>query len=96
MERRSINGDFRANLHLGGIAMPIKITRKERKMAIHAARVLGLKVSGVDILRSNSGPKVIEVNSSPGLEGIEKISKMDIASMMVKCVERYIYGNLDD
>ncbi len=93
MERRAVNGDFRANLHLGGIASNVKITRKERKIAILAAKVLGLKVAGVDILRSNYGPRLIEVNSSPGLEGIEKTSNIDIASMLIKCTERYIYGH---
>lgn len=96
MARQAIKGDFRANLHLGGTALPVKITRKEKKMAIHATKVLGLKIAGVDILRSNNGPKVIEVNSSPGLEGIEKISNLDIASMMIKCIERHVYGNVDN
>ena len=92
MQRRSTNNDFRSNLHLGGSAMKVKLSQAEIKMAIQAVQSIGLKVAGVDILRSNKGPKVIEVNSSPGLEGIESISKIDIASLMIESIERHIYG----
>ena len=92
MQRKSANDDFRSNLHLGGSAVPVKMTLLENRMAIQAVQSIGLKVAGVDILRSSKGPKVIEVNSSPGLEGIESISKIDIASLMIESIERHIYG----
>jgi len=92
MQRKAASDDFRSNLHLGGSASKVKLSAAENKMAISCARSLGLKVAGVDILRSNSGPKVIEVNSSPGLEGIEQVAKLDIASYMIACAEKYIYG----
>lgn len=88
MERRSEEGDFRSNIHQGGKGYPIKITSEERKIVIKAARILGLKFAGVDLLRSNHGPKVIEVNSSPGLEGIEGVTNMDLAGQLVEFVEQ--------
>jgi len=88
VERRSSDGDFRANVHLGGTAHVTKISAQERKIAIKAAKAMGLEVAGVDILRSNTGPKVLEVNSSPGIEGIEKATKIDIASLMIEHVEK--------
>ncbi|OGT31383.1 MAG: ribosomal protein S6 modification protein [Gammaproteobacteria bacterium RIFCSPHIGHO2_12_FULL_35_23] len=88
MARQAKTGDFRSNLHRGGIALPIKITEQERKMAITATRVMGLKVSGVDIIRSTRGPLILEVNSSPGLEGIETATGKDIASMIIKYLEK--------
>ncbi len=95
MQRQAAEGEFRANLHLGGIASPIAIEEKERKMAIKAAKVMGLKVAGVDIIRSATGPKLIEVNSSPGLEGIEKATGKDIAGLMIACIEKDISsGNI--
>lgn len=87
MERRSSDGDFRANLHQGGTGNKIKLTREERQTAIKAAKVLGLSMAGVDLLRSSDGPKVLEVNSSPGLEGIEKVTKKDIAGMIIEHIE---------
>lgn len=87
MQRSAPEGDFRANIHRGGAAIEIKITAEERKIAVQAARIMGLKVAGVDIIRSNSGPKVLEINSSPGLEGIEGATSMDIAGSMIECVE---------
>lgn len=90
MQRQARDGDFRANLHRGGTASPVKLTREERAMAVRAARAIGLDVAGVDILRSGQGPLVIEVNSSPGLEGIERSSKTDIASAMIRYVEEQV------
>ncbi len=69
IQREAAAGEFRANLHLGGSASAVKITADERKIAIQAAKIMGLHVAGVDIIRSKSGPKVLEINSSPGLEG---------------------------
>jgi ribosomal protein S6--L-glutamate ligase len=87
MERRAAKGEFRANIHLGGTGHKVEISEQERQIAIDAARVVGLKVSGVDIIRSSSGPKVLEVNSTPGLEGIEKTTGLDIAGMMIEHIE---------
>ncbi len=92
MQRRSAPDDFRSNLHLGGRAYKVQLTKEEVKIAISASRTLGLKVAGVDIIRSKDGPKVIEVNSSPGLEGVETITGKDIATMMIRCIEKNIYG----
>jgi ribosomal protein S6--L-glutamate ligase len=89
MERRAAAGEFRANLHRGGTAHAIKLTPEERRTAVKAARTLGLAVSGVDMLRSSSGPQVIEVNSSPGLEGIEKASGVDVAGAIVSFIEKH-------
>lgn len=90
MERQASEGEFRANLHLGGTASAIKVTPEERKLAIKAAKVMGLKVAGVDIIRAKSGPKVLEINSSPGLEGIEAVTGKDIAGLMIDCAEKYV------
>ena len=88
MTRHSISGDFRANLHQGGVAMETKISPEERKLAIKAASKLGLKFAGVDILRSAKGPLLLEVNSSPGLEGIEKATGIDIAGHVLDYIEQ--------
>jgi ribosomal protein S6--L-glutamate ligase len=90
MERRAAEGEFRANIHLGGTGSNVKTTPEERKIAIKAAKVMGLDVSGVDIIRSSTGPKVLEVNSSPGLEGIEDVTGKDIAIQMIKCIEKHV------
>ncbi len=89
IQREAAAGEFRANLHLGGTASTVKITPEERKIAISAAKTMGLKVAGVDIIRSKAGPRVLEINSSPGLEGIEEITNKDIAGRMIECVEKY-------
>ncbi len=89
MERVAAKGEFRANLHLGGSAHQVKLTPLERKIAIQSAKIMGLKVAGVDLIRSATGPKVLEVNSSPGLEGIEGITGKDIAGLMIECVEKH-------
>ena len=87
MMGRGAKGDFRANLHRGGTASAVKITPQERKTAVKAARAMGLKVCGVDLLRSNRGPLVLEVNSSPGLEGVEKATNVDVAGKIIKFIE---------
>lgn len=88
MMRKAKAGEFRSNLHRGGAASGVKLTPEERKAAIRAAKAVGLNVAGVDILRSNHGPLIIEVNSSPGLEGIEKASEVDVAGLMIDYVEK--------
>ncbi|MDD9900244.1 MAG: 30S ribosomal protein S6--L-glutamate ligase [Alphaproteobacteria bacterium] len=88
MERIAQKGEFRANFHLGADVQPVKITPEERAMAVASAKALGLDVAGVDILRSDRGPLVLEINSSPGLEGIEKSSGLDIAGMMIDYIEK--------
>lgn len=87
MKRQGAPGEFRSNLHRGGSAHLIKITPEERSTAVRAARIMGLNVAGVDLLRSNHGPVVMEVNSSPGLEGIESASGKDVAGMIIKFIE---------
>lgn len=89
MKRQGAEGEYRSNLHLGGRAVKVKISAEERKLAAKAAKALGLRVAGVDIIRANDGPKVIEVNSSPGLEGIEQTSGKDIAGLVVEYLERH-------
>lgn len=89
IERRAKEGDFRSNLHRGGAASVASITPQEREIAIKAARTMALDVAGVDILRANRGPLVMEVNASPGLEGIEKTTGIDIASKMIRWIERH-------
>lgn len=88
IQREAAAGEFRANLHLGGTASAIKITAEERKIAVNATKAMGLKVAGVDIIRSKDGPKVLEINSSPGLEGIEDITGKDVAGLMIECIEK--------
>lgn len=88
MMRKGAPDEFRSNLHRGGSATVVKITPEERSTAIRAAKTLGLNVAGVDLLRSNHGPVVMEVNSSPGLEGIEKATGIDIAGEIVKFLEK--------
>jgi ribosomal protein S6--L-glutamate ligase len=87
MERQGIDGEFRSNLHRGGKAKKISITAEERKTAIKAAKVMGLNLAGVDLLRSARGPLVIEVNSSPGLEGIEKSTNKNCADAIIQFLE---------
>ena len=88
MKRTGKDGEFRSNLHRGGKAELIDLSEEEKHIAIHAARALGLKVAGVDMLQSSKGPLVIEVNASPGLEGIEKATGKDIAGEIIAYVER--------
>jgi ribosomal protein S6--L-glutamate ligase len=88
MKRQGKEGEFRSNLHRGGTAKLIKITPEERSTAVRSARAMGLNVAGVDLLRSNHGPVVMEVNSSPGLEGIETATGKDIAGMIIEFIEK--------
>jgi ribosomal protein S6--L-glutamate ligase len=90
MERSAAQGEFRANLHQGGSARVIKITADERGLAVRAAKAMGLRVAGVDIIRSRRGPLLLEVNSSPGLEGIEEASGKDIAGIMIAAIEKQL------
>ncbi|HDY96539.1 hypothetical protein LCGC14_0230480 [marine sediment metagenome] len=87
MKRTGADGDFRSNLHRGGTAQVVRITKLERETALRAARAFGLGKAGVDLLRSDSGPKVLEVNSSPGFEGIEKATGKDIVGMIYDMIE---------
>jgi ribosomal protein S6--L-glutamate ligase len=88
MKRQGAEGEFRSNLHRGGSSSLIKITPEERSTAVRAAGIMGLNVAGVDLLRSNHGPVVMEVNSSPGLEGIEGATGKDIAGMIIENLEK--------
>lgn len=88
MKRQGAPGEFRSNLHRGGTAEQIKLTPEERSTAARAAKAMGLRVAGVDLLRSNHGPVVMEVNSSPGLEGIEKATEVDVAQKIIEYLEK--------
>lgn len=89
IKRQAKEGEFRSNLHRGGEASVVKITPEERSTAVRAAKILGLNVAGVDLLRSNHGPVVMEVNSSPGLEGIETATGKDVAGMIIGFIEKH-------
>jgi ribosomal protein S6--L-glutamate ligase len=93
MERTAKEGEFRSNLHRGGSAALTRLTSRERSTAVKAASTMGLNVAGVDLLRSANGPLVMEVNSSPGLEGIEKATNKDIASMIISYIEEHAKPN---
>jgi ribosomal protein S6--L-glutamate ligase len=88
MKRTAASGEFRSNLHRGGTAESIRLTPEERSTAVRAAKIMGLRVAGVDMLRSNHGPVIMEVNSSPGLEGIEEASKIDVAGKIIEYIEK--------
>ncbi|HKK00330.1 MAG TPA: 30S ribosomal protein S6--L-glutamate ligase [Desulfotignum sp.] len=88
MLRQGPEGEFRSNLHQGGTARKIKITPEERSTAIRAAKIMGLHMAGVDMLRSNHGPVVMEVNASPGLKGIENITDIDVADLVINYIEK--------
>ncbi|MFS1165275.1 ATP-grasp domain-containing protein, partial [Aeromonas salmonicida] len=87
MRRQAQPGEFRSNLHRGGTAEAIKISPEERATAVQAAKIMGLDVAGVDILRSARGPLVLEVNSSPGLQGVEAASGKDVAGKIIEFLE---------
>ncbi len=87
MERKAAEGEFRSNIHRGGSGHKVEITEDERDIAVRAAKVMGLEVAGVDILRSRNGPVIMEVNSSPGLEGIEKTTKINVAGKIIEHIE---------
>jgi len=88
IERQAKAGDFRSNLHRGGTARNVTLTADEKVIAVKAAQTLGLDIAGVDILRSKRGPLVMEVNASPGLEGVETTTGKDIAGMMIDYIEQ--------
>lgn len=88
MERKAAPGDFRANIHRGGEARKIKITKTEREAAVKSAKIMGLNMAGVDLLRSKRGPLVLEINSSPGLAGIEQSTQKDIAALIIEHIEK--------
>jgi ribosomal protein S6--L-glutamate ligase len=88
MQRTAPPGEFRSNLHRGGRAEMVEITEEERQMAIRCTKIMGLNIAGVDLIRSERGPLVMEVNSSPGLEGIETITGIDIAAKIIRFIER--------
>jgi ribosomal protein S6--L-glutamate ligase len=90
MMRKAKEGEFRSNLHRGGSAVAVEISQQEAFAAVNAARALGLNVAGVDLLRSSRGPLVLEVNSSPGLQGIETSTGLDIASLIIEYIEQNI------
>lgn len=90
MLRQGAEGEFRSNIHRGGSGHKVKISPDERNTAVKAVAALGLGVAGVDLLRSNSGPVVMEVNSSPGLEGIEKTTQIDVAEKIIKHIEKNV------
>ena len=93
MKRQAAPGEFRSNLHRGGSASIVRLSPEERKTAVDAAKTMGLGMAGVDILRSNHGPVVMEVNSSPGLEGIEKATGKDVATMVIEHITKYAKPN---
>jgi ribosomal protein S6--L-glutamate ligase len=90
MKRQGKEGEFRSNLHRGGTASIIELTDEEENAAIKAAKVMGLGVAGVDLLQSSRGPLILEVNSSPGLEGIERATGKDIAKTIIRYIERNV------
>jgi len=90
IKREADPGDFRSNLHRGGSAVPVKISKQERALAIKAAKVMGLNLAGIDILRSDRGPLIMEVNSSPGLEGVESVTEIDVAVEIIKHLEKIL------
>ena len=96
MKRQGAEGDFRSNLHQGGSATAHKLTRKEKSTALAAAKAMGLGVCGVDMIPSSRGPLVMEVNSSPGLEGIEKSTNIDIAQKIMNFIEKNVSTDGDD
>jgi ribosomal protein S6--L-glutamate ligase len=93
IKRTGAPGDFRSNLHRGGTAEKIRLTPEERSIAVRAAKTVGLNVSGVDLLQSNHGPVVMEVNSSPGLEGVEGATGVDVAGKIVEFLENHARPN---
>ncbi|MFT4058671.1 MAG: 30S ribosomal protein S6--L-glutamate ligase [Legionella sp.] len=89
VKRQAKEGEFRANVHQGGKAMKVKLTPQERAIAVSAAKTMGLKVAGVDLIRSNHGPLILEINSSPGLEAIEKATGVNIAGKIIEYIEKH-------
>jgi ribosomal protein S6--L-glutamate ligase len=92
MKRQGAEGEFRSNLHRGGGAELVRLTKEERATAVNASKIMGLGLCGVDILRAERGPVVMEVNSSPGLEGIEKVTCTDVAVVIIEHIEKHAHG----
>jgi ribosomal protein S6--L-glutamate ligase len=90
MRRQAVSGEFRSNLHRGGKPKQVLLTPEYRKTALAAARVLGLRMAGVDMIESRDGPMIMEVNSSPGLEGIQKATRVDVAGAVIEHIEREV------
>jgi ribosomal protein S6--L-glutamate ligase len=90
MKRQAVAGEFRSNIHRGGTARKVRLAPDCRRTALAAARVLGLTVAGVDLIESDEGPMVMEVNSSPGLEGIQKTTGVDVAAAIIEHIERAV------
>ena len=89
VKRQAKEGEFRANVHQGGKAVKVKLSPQERAIAVSAAKTMSLKVAGVDLIRSNHGPLVLEINSSPGLEGVEKATGINIAGKIIEYIEKH-------
>jgi ribosomal protein S6--L-glutamate ligase len=96
MRRKAVAGEFRSNIHRGGTAARVRLPAEYRKTALAAARVLGLRVAGVDMIESEDGPMVMEVNSSPGLEGIQKTTGVDVAAAIIEHIEHDVTPALPD
>ena len=90
MRRQAKKGEFRSNLHRGGLGVRVELPKAYRQAAIAAAKVMGLEVAGVDMLQGNDGPKILEINSSPGLEGIERTSGVDVAGAIIAHAEKFL------
>lgn len=90
MKRQAQPGEFRSNIHRGGVGELVTLTKQERDTAIRASKIIGLNVAGVDIIRSERGPLVLEVNASPGLKGIEKVTKKNVAGMIIEFIEKSV------
>jgi ribosomal protein S6--L-glutamate ligase len=93
MKRQAVAGEFRSNIHRGGKAKKVRLSPEYRRTALAAARVLGLKVAGVDLIESDEGPMVMEVNSSPGLEGVEKATGVDVAGAIIEHIEKEAHSH---
>jgi ribosomal protein S6--L-glutamate ligase len=91
-KRQSLTDDFRSNVHQGGTGTPVKLTPEEKKTALKAAKAMGLQICGVDLIQSERGPLVLEVNAAPGLEGIEKVTGKDIATKIIEYIEQNAKG----
>jgi len=90
MKRIAPEGEFRSNVHRGGTMEKVQLTSEEENMAVNASRILGLSIAGVDLMRSNRGPLILEVNSSPGLQGIESCSEVDVAKKIISHIQTWI------
>ena len=90
MKRIAPEGEFRSNVHRGGTIEKVQLTSEEENMAVNASRILGLSIAGVDLMRSNRGPLILEVNSSPGLQGIESCSEIDVAEKIILHIQTWL------